>query len=517
LSEEEAARAIIEDILDGRIKSRGQVQDRKLELARQLGLNGLPSSQFVLSKAGPDERERVLPLLVRKPTRTASGVAVVAVQTSPSQTCPGHCIYCPQFPGASKSYTGHEPASMRAIQCGYDPHLQVRTRLRQLESMGHDISKVELIVQGATFTAMDLEYRRWFVARCLDAMIEHGQEGLEARSLRRAERLSETSAVRPVGITFETRPDWCGGVEVESMLHMGATRVEIGVQTLSDEVFRTVGRGHGVSEVARSFRAARSGGLKICAHMMLGLPGSGPEEDLESFRRLFEDPRFRPDELKIYPTLVIEGTKLHGMWRRGEYRPLTDEQVMEELLRIKPTVPPWIRIKRVMRDIPSDMISAGPRRSDMRNLVQRAMSERGERCRCIRCREVFRAPGNEYHFEPCSRTYEVEGGEEVFLSYEDPESEVLAAFLRLSAIDGEFRIRELHTYGPAVGIGNGPVDGEWQHRGMGRGLVRWAEELSIDRGADGISVTSGIGAREYYRELGYRLAGRYMFKSHDPR
>jgi elongator complex protein 3 len=508
-----AARAIIEGIMAGRIRDRRMLDAEKRRLSRELGLSEMPSSPFILSQASPEERDEVLPLLLRKPVRTASGVAVLAVQTSPSQTCPGGCIYCPDFPNAAKSYTGGEPASMRAAQSGFDPYLQVVSRLRQLESMGHETSKVELIVQGATFPAMDLDYRRWFLARCLDGMVDSDRAGGRRRCLQEGIREAEGARARPVGITYETRPDWCTGDHVKEMLALGATRLEIGVQTLSDHVYSLVGRGHDVAEAAKAIAATRGAGLKVCAHMMMGLPGSDRATDLDSFRTLFEDPRFRPDELKIYPTLVIGGTRLHEMWQRGEYKALTDEEVLERLLKVKEMIPPWVRIKRVMRDIPSGMVAAGPRRSDMRSRAQDAMRSRGGRCRCIRCREVGRRAGGEApELSLHERSYPVDGGIEVFLSQEDKGEEVLAAFLRLSLRPDRCHIRELHTYGRAVRVGAGPSPVEWQHRGIGAALVEEAEARAIDRGASCLWVTSGIGAREYYRRLGYRLRGPYVVK-----
>lgn len=502
------ARKLIERIVEGRIADRRDLEEEKRKLSKELGLTSIPSAPFILSHATAREREFLIPLLQLKPSRTASGVAVVAVQTSPSQTCPGSCVFCPDFPHASKSYTGNEPASMRAIQCNYDPGLQVSSRLKQLTAMGHPTSKVELIVQGATFPAMDLEYRRWFMARCLDAMSGQDRPG----SLRSAISGAEDGPSRPVGITFETRPDWCGGDRVEAMLALGGTRVEIGVQTLSDEVYNATRRGHSVADVARAFESSRRRGMKICAHMMMGLPGSDESTDLESFRILFMDSSYAPDELKIYPTLVIDGTELYRMWKGGDYEPMTDDQVADLLVRIKEMVPPWVRIKRVMRDIPSRMIVAGPRSSDMRSRVQEAMRASGRKCRCIRCREVSRAlvaPGDLF---PVERTYRVAGGEEIFLSYED-EMETLAAFLRLSVHeDGKCHVRELHTYGRAVDVGYEPSRDDFQHRGMGRSLLSMAEERAVERGSEGLSITSGIGARRYYRELGYTLDGPYMVK-----
>ncbi len=510
---EQLARIIIKGILSGRIGNRQVLNSEKLRLSKELGLSAVPSSSFILSHALPGERNRVLPLLLRKPTRTRSGVAIVAVQTSPLQACPGQCIYCPDFPDAPKSYTGREPASMRAIQCGFDPYLQVEARLRQLMAMGHSVSKVEVIVQGATFPAMDLEYRRWFVARCLDAMIDHGGPRRRPRSLNAAMRASESCRARPVGITYETRPDWCTDEQLRELMGMGATRVEIGVQTLSERAYEALCRGHRVSDVAAAFERARNHGLKICAHMMVGLPGSDEATDISSFENLFLDPRFKPDELKIYPTLVIGGTVLHRMWLKGEYEALSDDQVLSRLIRIKEIVPEWVRIKRVMRDIPADMVVAGPRRSDMRSRVLSALRAQGKRCRCIRCREVGMSGDEHMDLSMCERSYAVSGGQEVFLSFEDRDQNLIAAFLRLSVRDDcACHVRELHTYGRALAVGERPSGGVWQHRGLGRRLLQAAEERGRDAGARVLQVTSGIGARDYYRGLGYRLRTFYMTK-----
>ena len=510
---EQFARIIIKDILSGRIGDRQVLNSEKLKLSRELGLGAVPSSSFILSHARPEERERVLPLLLRKPTRTASGVAVVAVQTSPLQACPGQCIYCPDFAEAPRSYTGREPASMRAIQCGFDPYLQVDARLRQLTAMGHPVSKVELIVQGATFPAMNLEYRRWFVTRCLDAMIDHGGRRARPRSLKRAVTASGRCRARPVGITYETRPDWCTDEHLREMMGMGATRVEIGVQTLSDRVLEGIDRGHSIADVAAAFERARGSGLKICAHMMLGLPGSDEAADISSFEMLFQDARFKPDELKIYPTLVIEGTMLHRLWLKGEYDALSDDEVLNRVTRIKRIVPEWVRIKRVMRDIPAGMVVAGPKRSDMRSMVLSALKAQGKRCRCIRCREVGRLADEQVDLSFCEQSYHVSAGREVFLSCEDRGRTLIAAFLRLSVRDdGACRVRELHTYGRALQVGERPSGSAWQHRGLGMGLLKAAEERGRDAGARSLRVTSGIGARDYYRRLGYRLHEFYVCK-----
>ncbi|MBO3804311.1 MAG: tRNA uridine(34) 5-carboxymethylaminomethyl modification radical SAM/GNAT enzyme Elp3, partial [Candidatus Brockarchaeota archaeon] len=366
---------------------------------------------------------------MRKPVRSASGV-VVAAAMSCGFRCPhGRCLYCPRFPGVPASYTGFEPSSMRGAQNAFDPFLQVSERLDQLEKGGHPTNKVELIIQGGTFPALDRSYQEWFVKSCLD-----GVHGEESEDLESCHLTAEGAKRRCVGLTVETRPDYCKEVDVDFMLGLGVTRVEVGVQSPFDDVLLRVGRGHGVEEIVECFRIAKDSGLKVVAHVMPGLPGSSLERDVESFRLLFQDERFKPDMLKIYPTLVLKSTGLYDVWLRGDYVPLEPEEAAALVAEAKRMAPPWIRLMRVQRDIPSDLIIAGVRKSNLRELAWDVLKRsEGGKCRCIRCREVGLKRGvpGPYEISLTCTKYAASLGEEVFLSFEDAKKDLLFAYLRL--------------------------------------------------------------------------------------
>jgi elongator complex protein 3 len=487
---------------------------------------------------------------LKKATRTISGVTPVAVMTRPGP-CPGHCVYCPTFAATPQSYTPESPAVLRARECGYDAARQVRVRLDGLADMGHPVDKVELIIMGGTFLATPLEYQYAFVKACYDAL-----NGTESPSLEEAKRLNETAASRCVGLCIETRPDYCARPEIERMLEFGATRVEIGVQTLDDGIFRLVNRGHGVREVIDATRLLKQHGLKVHYHWMPGLPGSNPDRDLEMSRRLFDDHDFRPDGLKIYPTMVVSGTELENWYRDGRYQPYDDSTMLDLVADIKAVVPPYVRISRVLRDIPAKFIVGGLKVS-LRGPVKARMQERGLSCRCIRCREYGhrRRAGLMGGAPSLHRLdYDASGGREVFLSFDD-ESGTMFGLLRLrvqsesilairasrddqpGAIpsplerkgedESEARqdrhremtswqpaavVRELHVYGSEVPLRQ-QDDSSAQHRGLGRALLREAERIARHEfGVRQLVVLSGVGAREYYRESGYTVAGHYMLK-----
>ncbi len=460
-----------------------------------------------------------------KPVRTISGVNVVAVMTAPSKCPHGRCVYCPGGPeyAVPSSYTGHEPAAMRGIQNGFDPYLQVRSRIEQLRSVGHAVSKVELIVMGGTFPAADAHYQESFLKGCFDAIT-----GVESESFEEAKQRAERGKMRNVGVTFETRPDYCREAHVDRMLDMGVTRVELGVQNVYNDVYRLVERGHSVQDVVDATRIAMDAGLKVCYHMMPGLPGSDVKRDLAGFEALFSDARFRPDMLKIYPCLVIRSAKLYEWWERGEYRPYSVEEAVNLLVEVKKLLPPWVRVMRVQRDIPAQLIVAGVKKGNLRELVHAEMLRRGLRCHCIRCREVGHRmlegvnPRAE-DVEITTQEYTASDGSEVFISAEDAENDVLVGYVRLrlpsaKAHRPEVRlgetaiVREIHVYGPLAPLGIKDAY-SWQHRGYGEMLLRKAEETSLERGRTRMLVTSALGVREYFRRLGYRKTGPYMGKT----
>lgn len=504
-------REILDRIGAGEATAKEGVQRLKVELTRKHALPRVPKDSEILSRAPEALRAVVTPLLRTKPSRTASGVAVVAAMTRP-QACPhGVCIYCPGGPrfGTPQSYTGREPAAMRAARHGYDPFEQTRTRVAQLHAMGHPTDKVDFIILGGTFTGFDPAYREEFVKGCFD-----GLNGFIASDLGSAHRANETATTRCIGLTIETKPERFLGDEVEHSLRLGTTRVELGIQTTYDDVLRRANRGHTDEDSRRATRRARDAGLKIGYHMMPGLPGNDTDRDLESFRLVFEDPDYRPDLLKIYPTLVLAGTGLHRLWQRGEYDPLDTEEVVDLLARIKAVVPPWVRIQRIQREIEVPSVRAGPRKGHLRELALARLRADGGRCRCIRCREVglLREPARSFEPRMFETRYEAAGGTEVFLSLEDDGRTRLAAYARLRLGPTGAFLREVKVLGPVVPIHEGPGP-RWQHRGLGRSLVRRCESIAAESGERAVRVTSGVGTREYYRRLGYVRDGPYMARS----
>lgn len=521
---EALAREIVNRLMSIPKPGREDVERIKLEVSRSMG-EAVPGNYEIIGRLTPEERMRLLPILRRKAVRTVSGVAVVSVMASPHPCPHGRCAYCPSEPGVPASYTGHEPAAMRAIQNRFDPHSQASSRIAQLRGIGHDVGKVELIIQGGTFTARTHDYQELFVRRCLDAIT-----GRASSTLEEAKRMAETGPIRNVGITVETRPDWAREGDVDNMLSLGVTRVELGVQNIYDDIYALVGRGHGVEDVVDATRILKDAGLKVCYHMMPGLPGSGHERDLKAFQTIFEDPRFKPDMLKIYPCLVLRGTEVHEWWLKGEYHPYTTEEASDIILEVKRFIPPWVRIMRVQRDIPAQLIVAGVDKSNLRQLVQKRLKEQGLACRCIRCREVGHR-GLKDGVEPDPRSistvrneYEASGGTDVFLSLEDLERDVLIGYLRLRIPSGEAHrpevevgntsiIREIRVSGFSLSVGRRSNEA-WQHRGYGELLLSEAERISSeDFDRSKILVMSALGTKPYFMRFGYIHDGPYMGKT----
>jgi len=445
---------------------------------------------------------------MKKASRTISGVTPVAVMAKPFP-CPGKCVYCPTSPEAPKSYTIESPAVLRARSCGFDASKQVEIRLKTLAEMGHARDKIELIIMGGTFLSYPRDYQYQFVKDCYDAL-----NGVTSSSLEESRKLNEKAEHRCVGLCIETRPDFCGEDEIARMLDFGTTRVELGVQTLDDEIYCLTKRGHGVAEVSSATRLLRDRGFKVYYHWMPGLPGSTPEHDLEMSKQLFEDPRFRPDGLKLYPTLVVRGSELESWYRDNRYQPYSDEVMIDLLIAIKGLIPKYVRISRLMRDIPSKFILAGSRDLALRGTVRKRMQEAGVSCSCIRCREYGHRRSDGWAIgRPCLTRldYETTGGKEILLSYED-ENETLFGLLRLRVSEEAAVVRELHIFGPEVPLGE-KAEQAAQHHGLGERLLREAERIARrESKADRLSVLSGVGAREYYRSLGYHLNGSYMVK-----
>lgn len=505
------AERLLEALRAGEVTDRDGFQRLKMKYCAKYGAEKVPSNSEILALVPESEKKIFLPILVKKPMRTASGVAVVAVMTSPYPCPHGKCAYCPGgvSNNSPQSYTGKEPAARRASMNRFDPFDQVTARLVQLEEIGHDTDKIDLIIMGGTFTSRNPQYQEWFVKRCLDAM-----NGTVSADLESAQELNSHSKRRCIGLTVETRPDYFRRKDqIQRMMLLGATRVELGVQILDDDVLNGVERGHGVAEVIEATRECRGLGLKICYHLMPGLPGSSPEKDMASFEKCFTDPDFRPDMLKFYPTLVIPNTKIYDMWADGKYTPYSTETAVELLSKMKSQIPDYVRIQRIQRDIPVPEIAAGILKSNLRQLVQKNMSDKGMACRCIRCREVGHTGvvlEDESLIVPEVLEYEAAGGTERFISFTYKDSLVGYVRLRTTPESDIAYIRELKVFGNETAIGAAAES--WQHRGFGRRLVARAEEIARSEGKTSVRITSGIGVREYYASLGYHLERPYMAK-----
>lgn len=454
---------------------------------------------------------------MRKLSRTISGVTPVAVMAK-ACGCPGHCIYCPTYGATPQSYTPESPSVIRARACDYDAYRQVDRRLFVLSDMGHPTDKVEIIVMGGTFLATPIDYQYQFIKDCYDAI-----NGAPSSSLAEAQKINETAARRCVGLCIETRPDVCGKGEVERMVDFGATRVELGVQVLDDRIYEEVRRGHSVADVVRATAILKRAGLKVHYHMMQGLPGSNAEHDLEMSRELYDNPDYRPDGLKIYPTMVVEGTVLEQWFKHGKYRPYPSDVMISLMAEIKAIIPPYVRISRVLRDIPPQYIVGGLKES-VRSTVKEVMAANGTVCRCIRCREYgHRVKAGWKPGEPrLSRLdYDASEGHEIFLSFED-ENGTLFGLLRLrieshptrppDSVSPTAFVRELHVYGGELALGE-RMEKAAQHHGLGKALLAEAERIASEEfGTASIAILSGVGARQYYADQGYRLESGYMIK-----
>lgn len=517
---------IIERLITLDHLTRDNVNRIKIDVCREHRSPTVPPNSDLLQRIPSLELKRLRPLLTGKQVRSASGVTTVAVMPKP-YACPhGECTYCPGGPevGVPRAYTGKEPAVMRALENEYDPFLQVQSRLSQLHAMGHLVDKVELILVGGTFPFLPRTYQEQFVKRCLDAM-----NNVDSNSLGEAKTLAESAAVKNVGITVETRPDWSRKGHVDHMLSMGVTRVEIGVQTLYDDVYQRIHRDHSVQDVVEATQILKDSGVKVGYHMMLGLPGCNPDRDLEAFRRIFEDSDFRPDMLKIYPCLVTPGTQLYDEWKNGNYDPYSTEQSARLIAEIKQLVPCWVRIMRIQREIPADGISDGVKNGNLRQLVEQELANRGLVCHCIRCREVGIAylkngeTPNLEHVTLRRISYDGSGGTDHFLSFEDAENDLLLGYLRLRipsershrpeiAIQDCALIRELHVFGQTVPVGH-RLEGAIQHKGYGSRLLAEAERITTEEyDLKKILVISALGTRRYYSRFGYTHDGPYMSK-----
>ncbi len=440
---------------------------------------------------------------VRKPSRSASGIVPVAVMLPPRKCKHGTCLYCPSL-NVPQSYTPKSPVVLRASQVKYNSYEQVKARIKAFDMMNHPTDKVELIIMGGTFLEYPIKLQYDFVKSCYD-----GLNGKVSKTLEQAKKMNEKAKHRCVALCIETRPDVC--VEfINRLREFGCTRVELGVQMPSDAIYEKVNRGHIVEDVVVATKVLKDAGFKIGYHIMPGLPGSNIKKDLDLFRKLFSDERFKPDQLKIYPCQVLEGSELVKLYWKKKYKPYTKEMLERLLVQMLKIVPRYCRIMRIMREIPPEYLVAGTTKIDLRKDVEEGLREKKIKIKEIRYREIGFVKGEVRKKLKLKITkYKASGGDEYFLEIVN-EDDILFGLLRLRIVDKLAIIRELHVYGKAVGL---KMKGDVQHTGLGKQLMKKAEEITQENNCDILKVISGVGVREYYRKLGYKLEGSYMVKN----
>jgi len=538
---QEAIKNIITENQKGNI-DRKRLEEIKRDYCKRYGLKSILNSDLFkeyrqLVETGDMLRSEAWEKVLRKRSvRTISGIAPVAVLTKP-YPCPGTCAYCPRQEDVPVSYLSNEPAVMRAIRCGYDPYKQTVLRLQALENNGHEPTKIEIIVIGGTWSYLPKKYKYWYIANCFKAANDYNRlrkklsvynnqdkeksfrAGVKAayrpsdnfaslnRALIREQKKNERAQYRIIGLTLETRPDYIDQAEVIEMRALGCTRVEMGVQATDDKILKINKRGHGVAEITAATKLLRQYGFKITYHIMPALPGSSPAKDLKIFQQLFNDERFQPDQIKFYPTVVTEGSLLYKWYQQGKYKPYSDKVLQKLIIACKQLVPKYVRIIRLIRDIPGESIIAGNKITNLRQIMQ----DKGVSCRCIRCREV--RGGQILAPQINIFSYSASGGREYFISADSEDGAVLYGFCRLRLDEtspiSPALIRELHVYGELVSVGS---QKKVQHSGLGRRLLAKAEELAKVEKLSKIAVISGVGVRGYYRKFGYRTKNTYLVK-----
>lgn len=549
---------LIQEIIANKLNLEESLKLRR-KLARKYRPKVFPSIIQILSHANEKQFPK-LKHLITKPTRTISGVSVIAIMTKPMKCPHGKCIPCPGGPKSffgniPQSYTGNEPATMRAARNFYDPYLQVFNRLEQYILMDRTPDKIELIVMGGTFPSFPKAYRDSFIKYAFKAMNDFGRmfykkDKLQFEKFKKffelpgnindldrenkikkkvlklkkkcflvsEQKKNEKAKLRCVALCLETRPDYSKKKEINQMLRLGTTRVELGVQSIYDNVLKRMDRGHSVKDSIKANQLLRDSFLKTGFHIMPGLPSSSPELDIKMFKELFSNQNFMPDALKIYPCMVLKGTKLYKKWKKKKYRPLTTDKAIKIITKAKQYIPKFCRVLRIQRDIPSKIIEAGVGITNLRQKIHQAMEKKNIICKCIRCREPKNKKIDSKNVKLQRYDYEAVNGKEIFLSFEDVKNNILLGFCRIRKPYKPFRkeitpnsigIRELHVFGDAIPIGK---TGRIQHKGYGKRLLKEAEKVAKEWKAKKILVISGIGTKMYYKNLGYRKDGVYMSK-----
>ncbi len=526
---------IISDLIKSRARNSDDLNVFKRKVSKRFATPIASNVELLKAYHNFCQKKRIKPskfletILRKRAIRSLSGVAIVSVLTKP-YPCPGKCLYCPTEKGMPKSYLSNEPAVMRAILNKFDPAKQVKSRIESLTIQGHPTDKVELIVIGGTWSYLPKKYREWFIKRCFEAA-----NGKRGENLEKTQKRNKKAKHRIIGITIETRPDYINEKEILYLRELGVTRVELGIQSIYDDVLKFNLRGHSIKNTILATKLLKDAGFKVCYHMMPNLPGSDLGRDEKMFDEIFSNPNFQPDLLKIYPCAILKEAPIYNLWKAGKYKPYTEKQLINLLIKIKKKVPYYCRIQRLTRDIPSPSIITGPAKiSNLRQVLEKKSKEQNWKCCCIRCREVKENYNPKEKLYLFKQNYLASDGKEIFLSYENKNRTRLYSLLRLrissyalralegkpsnyflSVLENSAIIRELHTYGqlhPLNNRGQTSVVSP-QHKGLGKKLIKEAERISKKEfGLKKIVVISGVGVRDYYRKLGYQLIATYMVK-----
>lgn len=530
---------IIKELIKKRVNDPKVLAGIIRKIVKKKGIKTYPSNSFLLKEYHSLVKSEKLKasgeienLLRKRKIRSLSGIVTISVLTKPYQ-CPGNCLYCPSQKGVPKSYLNNEPAVLRAIANKYDPYNQVKSRLETLSATGHPTDKIDLIIIGGTWSYLPKNYQEKFIKRCFDAANNQHKSASNppksAGSLKTAQKLNEKARNRIIGITVETRPDYINEEEIKWLRELGVTRVELGVQSIYEDVLKLNNRGHGVKEIVEATRLLKDAGFKICYHLMPNLPGSNLKSDLEMFKEIFSNPDFQPDMLKIYPCAVLKEAPLYKLWQQKKYKPYSDAELKNLLKEIKKTIPYYCRIQRLIRDIPATSILAGSKITNLRQIIAEEMKGESWRCKCIRCREIKEKYNPKEKLFLFRQDYQASGGKEIFLSFENKDRTKLFSLLRLRipvagkplfpSLQNAAIIRELHTYGRVAELRTKNLklktkNDKVQHTGLGKKLIKEAEKIAKKEfGFKKMAVISGIGVRDYYRKVGYRLRDTYMVKN----
>jgi len=512
---------IIKELIKKRISNSSDLAVFKRRISKRCKIPCLTNIQLLkvyhelLKKKRIKKSGNIEQLLKTRPIRSLSGIVNVSVLTKP-YPCPGKCTYCPTEKGIPKSYVSYEPAVERAKALNYSPYSQVAQRIKMLKAGGHPTDKIDLRIIGGTWSYYPKKYQTWFVKKCFDACNKK-----IGKTILKSQELNESAKHRIIGLSIETRPDFINKDEIKRLRRLGVTKVELGIQSIYDNVLKLVHRGHKVKETIKATRLLKDVGFKISYQIMPNLPGSNPKKDVEMFKQLFQNPDFKPDSIKIYPCALLKETPLYRWYQQKKYKPYSEKSLIDVIMKSKKQVPYYTRIERIIRDIPSYRIIEGPAKiSNLREVVKKKMEQKKWKCKCIRCREIKKEYDSKEKIYLFRKDYSASNGKEIFLSFENKERSKLYSLLRLRipfdpilpVLRNSALIREIHTYGQMIPISKKGLSP--QHKGLGKKLIKQAEkivgnEFKIKK----IVVISGVGAKNYWRKFKYQSKNTYMFKT----